>query len=214
MAKAAKTVGDYEIKHHETARYFENPILERLSRTPGWSPLVAWLPIIALVVYGAVVDTAVSAGQMVLLAVGGVLFWTLTEYWLHRKFFHWTRPERLHFIIHGAHHMYPNDYGRVVFPPTASLALGAVFYLIFLAVLGYGMTLPFFGGFVVGYLWYDMTHFWVHVGKPRSRYGRFVRRHHMLHHFSQPEHKFGVSTPLWDFVFGTYGKAAGKGDPA
>ncbi|TNF24194.1 MAG: fatty acid hydroxylase [Deltaproteobacteria bacterium] len=211
MARTVKSVADYEIKHHEQARYFENPLLEALSKTPWWAPLAVWVPIFGVLMYGAAVDTTLGAGAIVGLALGGLVFWSLSEYWLHRKFFHWTRPERLHYIIHGAHHIYPNDNSRVVFPPTASLILGALFYGLFLLVLGYAMSLPFFAGFVVGYLWYDMTHFWTHVAKPKTRYGKFLRRHHMLHHFSEPEKKFGVSSPAWDFVFGTYGKPAGKG---
>ena len=212
MATVGKSLGDYEIQHHVEARYFQNPLLEKLSKTPGWAPLVVWVPIFGLLMSAAVVDTALNGLEITALVLGGVVFWSLAEYWLHRKFFHWTWPKRLHYIIHGAHHIYPDDNGRVVFPPTASLMLGALFFLLFLLVLGYAAALPFFAGFVVGYLWYDMTHFWTHVAKPKSRYGKFLRRHHMLHHFSEPEKKFGVSSPLWDFVFGTYGKSPRKGD--
>lgn len=210
MARVPKTVGGYEIKHREAARYFQSDLLEKLSKCPGWLPLVVWVPIFGLLMYGAAVDTTLSTGAIALLAFAGVAFWTFAEYWLHRKFFHWKRFKRLHFIIHGAHHEFPDDTGRVVFPPSASLALGAPIYLLCLAVLGYENTLPFFAGFVVGYLWYDMTHFWTHVGKPKSRYGKHLRRHHMLHHFSEPDRKFGVSSPFWDFVFGTYGKPSSK----
>ena len=51
-----------------------------------------------------------------------------------------------------------------------------------------------------------MTHWWTHVGKARTRWGKYLRRHHMLHHFKDHDLYFGVSTPLWDFVFGTVPK--------
>jgi len=211
MAKVPKTIGGYEIKHHAEARYFESDFLERFSKCPGWLPLAVWVPIVGLLFYGAAVETTLGAGAIVGLALGGLAFWTLAEYWLHRKLFHWRRFAKLHYILHGAHHEYPDDGGRVVFPPAASLGLGGVIYLLLLLPLGYDATLPFFGGFVVGYLWYDMTHLWTHVAKPTTRWGKYLRRHHMLHHFSEPEKKFGVTTPLWDVVFGTYGTPASKG---
>jgi sterol desaturase/sphingolipid hydroxylase (fatty acid hydroxylase superfamily) len=30
-----------------------------------------------------------------------------------------------------------------------------------------------------------------------------VRQQHMHHHFKTPNKRFGVSSPLWDYVFGT-----------
>ncbi|MEJ7714206.1 MAG: hypothetical protein WKF40_00285 [Thermoleophilaceae bacterium] len=52
---------------------------------------------------------------------GGYVFWTLTEYWMHRIVFHFEPerglPARLHWIIHGVHHDHPNDPMRLVMPP-------------------------------------------------------------------------------------------------
>jgi sterol desaturase/sphingolipid hydroxylase (fatty acid hydroxylase superfamily) len=39
--------------------------------------------------------------------------------------------------------------------------------------------------------------------KPRTEAGAKLRKHHYLHHFKTPEARYGVSTPLWDVVFGT-----------
>ena len=71
---------------------------------------------------------------------GGYLFWTLTEYWLHRVIFHFEPEEgagaRLHWIMHGVHHDHPNDPMRLVMPPSVSVPLSALFYLAFYLVLG------------------------------------------------------------------------------
>lgn len=48
-----------------------------------------------------------------------------------------------------------------------------------------------------------MTHYVVHHVKPRTEMGARLRRHHYLHHFKSPDARYGVSTPLWDYVFGT-----------
>ena len=68
--------------------------------------------------------------------LGGYLFWTLTEYWLHRIVFHFE-PEkgigaRLHWIIHGVHHDHPNDPMRLVMPPSLSIPLAALFVWVLL----------------------------------------------------------------------------------
>jgi dihydroceramide fatty acyl 2-hydroxylase len=151
------------------------------------------------------VDRA-GAGPAALWVLGGLVFWTLTEYWLHRLVFHFEPDHpigrRLHFIIHGVHHDHPNDRMRLVMPPSVSIPLAALFLLGFHAVLGVGW-LAFGAGFLAGYLFYDMTHYHVHHHRPKSRLGKRLREQHMRHHFQDHERGYGVSSPVWDYVFGT-----------
>ena len=58
-------------------------------------------------------------------------------------------------------------------------------------------------GVVAGYLWYDMTHWWTHAGKPRSAWGKLVRRNHMRHHFKHERYWFAFTWPYFDTWFGT-----------
>jgi sterol desaturase/sphingolipid hydroxylase (fatty acid hydroxylase superfamily) len=137
----------------------------------------------------------------------GYLFWTLTEYWLHRLVFHFE-PERgigarLHWIIHGVHHDHPNDPLRLVMPPSVSVPLAALFVWAFYLVLGSPAFLPFGAGFLSGYLFYDMLHYHVHHHRPRTALGKRLRELHMRHHFQNHERGYGVSAPFWDYVFGT-----------
>ena len=101
------------------------------------------------------------------LLAAGWLFWTLTEYWLHRLVFHFEPDNgmgaRLHWIIHGVHHDHPNDPLRLVMLPSVSVPLAFLFYLRFAAVLGSPDAYLFTAGFLGGYLAYDMTHFHVHI---------------------------------------------------
>ena len=39
---------------------------------------------------------------------------------------------------------------------------------------------------------------------PGGPYSRWTRRHHLSHHFSNPGTNHGVTSPIWDLVFGTY----------
>jgi dihydroceramide fatty acyl 2-hydroxylase len=186
-------------------RMFENELLDRLSRVHPMVPPLIFVPVIALFAALAFADMAVWKG--LLWIVGGWLFWTLTEYWLHRVVFHFEPEDgigaRLHWIIHGVHHDHPNDPMRLVMPPSVSVPLAAAFFGLFVLVLGTPIAFAFGAGFLAGYLAYDMTHYHVHHHRPRTRLGKLMRELHMRHHFQDDTRGFGVSAPFWDPVFGT-----------
>jgi dihydroceramide fatty acyl 2-hydroxylase len=197
-------------------RMFDNDLLDKLSRVHPAVPPALFGPAITVLVVEGLVH---GAGWLTLAwLLGGYLFWTLTEYWLHRIVFHFE-PEagigkRLHWIIHGVHHDHPNDPMRLVMPPSVSIPLAAVFLLGFSAVLGSPGFLPFGAGFLGGYLGYDMLHYHVHHHRPTTALGRRLRELHMRHHFQDHEHYYGVSAPFWDHVFGTAQKSEQKAKPA
>lgn len=190
----------------DSPRMFRNEFLDLFSRThPAIVPI--------LFVPGAAVSFTLSIWrdqrsivEAVLLLLGGFVAWTLAEYWLHRLFFHWKAPgrwgERLHFLVHGVHHTWPRDKYRLVMPPAVSIALYFIFLTIFLLTMG-PYAFGFHSGFVVGYMFYDLTHYYLHHYTPRSEYGKRLKKNHMLHHFKDPTHRFGVSNMVWDKVFGT-----------
>ncbi len=132
----------------------------------------------------------------------GMFAWSFAEY--TRFVFHWsngtTWGKRVHFLLHGVHHDFPNDKGRLVMPLGFSIPLAVVFYSLFTFTMGVRIAEPFFAGFTIGYLFYDGTHYFVHR-QPASR--KFLRRHHMTHHHADHDGGFGVSSPLWDYVFRT-----------
>ena len=184
---------------------FESDLLDRLSRVHPSVPLVVFLPAIAVLLVLSVRDA--SGLEIAATIVGGYLFWTLTEYWMHRLVFHFEPEEglgaRLHWIIHGVHHDHPNDPLRLVMPPSVSIPLASAFCALFVLVLGTPAAWSFGAGFLAGYLAYDMTHYHVHHHAPRSRLGKLVRELHMRHHFQDHTRGFGVSAPFWDYLFGT-----------
>ncbi len=186
-------------------RMFDSDLLDKLSRVhPAVPPILFGPAIVVLLVEGLIHGAGWETPAW---AVGGYLFWTLTEYWLHRLVFHFE-PERgigarLHWIIHGVHHDHPNDPMRLVMPPSVSIPLGALFTWGFYAVLGSPAFLPFAAGFLAGYLFYDMLHYHVHHHSPKSALGKRLRELHMRHHFQNHERGYGVSAPFWDHVFGT-----------
>jgi sterol desaturase/sphingolipid hydroxylase (fatty acid hydroxylase superfamily) len=185
---------------------FESRLLDRFTRVHPVVPLVIYVPLtVVMLVLGVRRD---GWADTLGLAVAGYVIWTLFEYWLHRLVFHFE-PEhgigaRLHWMIHGVHHDHPNDPLRLVMPPSVSVPLAILFYLLFVLVLG-GDRAPAFGaGFLAGYLIYDMIHYHLHHHRPRTRLGRTLRELHMRHHFQDDERGFGISAPYWDHVFRTH----------
>jgi len=196
-------LGDYDIDVHGKGRQFKRDWLENLSHCHGLVPLFLYSPVVVLCLALAIARHALSLATLLGFALAGLLFWTFFEYWMHRKVFHWQRFPKFHYFLHGIHHIYPNDRGRQVMPPSASLMVAIPMWFLMQGFFGTAHALPLYAGFVGGYVWYDTTHFWTHVGKARSRYGKHLKRHHMQHHFKSHHLGFGVSTPLWDWVFRT-----------
>jgi dihydroceramide fatty acyl 2-hydroxylase len=184
-------------------RMFDNDFLDFFTRVHPLVPLLLFGPVIVALAVLGVLDTGVWA---VAWAAGGYLFWTLTEYWLHRLVFHWEGDGKLakqfHWMIHGVHHDHPNDRLRLVMPPSASIPLATLFVVAFWLLLGDGWA-AFAVGFLAGYLAYDELHYYVHHFRPKGRMGRKLRELHMRHHFQDHDRGFGVSAPWWDHVFGT-----------
>ncbi|HKO46724.1 MAG TPA: sterol desaturase family protein [Polyangiaceae bacterium] len=192
----------------QSPRMFESDFIDYFSRCPFWVVPILYVPAILAMLAASRFNYGVGWLATGGLFLAGFAFWTFAEYWLHRTVFHYVGSsafaKRVHFLIHGVHHQWPHDKLRLVFPPGASIPLYIGFLALFVLAFGrYG--LGFHAGFAAGYMFYDLSHYWLHHGKPRSEYGRRLRRNHYLHHFKETHARFGVSMVLWDRVFGTTG---------
>ncbi len=181
--------------------------MEIFSKVHFSVPLILYVPVIGYFLYSGIVDPMLNGWEILGLLAVGVLSWTLAEYLLHRFVFHYHSSsefgKRLLFIMHGVHHDYPNDSKRLVMPPSVSVPLAFIFYFAYKALLGPSLAAPFFAGFVLGYLCYDMLHYAVHHANIGSKWFMDIKAHHLKHHFKDPDKGFGVSSTLWDKIIGT-----------
>ncbi|MBX2992876.1 MAG: sterol desaturase family protein [Bacteroidetes bacterium] len=202
---------NYVSNKDESARLFKSNFLEFFSHVHPSIPLIVYIPVMAYFLYQASINPSMTNGGIVGLFFAGLFFWTLAEYLLHRFVFHYEPTSEwgkyLHFMMHGVHHDYPNDSLRLVMPPVVSIPLALLFYYLFVAVLGVAYTAPFFAGFILGYMIYDSWHYASHHFALKSSGWLWLKQYHMLHHYQDPQTRYGVSSPLWDYVFGT---TAGK----
>ena len=197
----------YVSNKDESVRMFKYGWMEVFSKVHYSVPLILYVPVVGYFLYRALTGSSLNGWQVAGLYAGGIFIWTLVEYFLHRFVFHyepssgWGR--RLHFIMHGVHHDYPNDSRRLVMPPSVSIPLAFVFYFLYRFVLGASLSAPFFAGFVTGYLIYDMLHYATHHANWQNKWFMKIKAHHLKHHFKDPEKGYGVSTAFWDKVLGT-----------
>lgn len=207
--------GHIEINHSDVPiRLFESDFLELFTHISPVVVVILWLPVALVFMALAVVQHVPGASwaYIPIAFIVGVLVWTLTEYVVHRYVFHFqpSTPEleRIFFLFHGVHHAQPQCKTRLVMPPIVSVPLALVFYGLFYLLLVVLLDArpwlpPMFSGFIVGYLIYDLTHYATHHFPMRWGPLKFLKRYHMQHHYKTPDKRFGVSSPLWDVVFGT-----------
>jgi dihydroceramide fatty acyl 2-hydroxylase len=194
-------------QRHTSARMFESPFFEFFSKVHPAVPFVFYIPIVVgLMAYG-LIDHVTTVGLAAISFAAGWVIWQIMEYAIHRAFFHWEGQSpvgrKIHDIVHGYHHKYPDDSRRLVMPLGASIPLALLVAGLLWLAHWPAAALPTFCGVVAGYLFYDFTHWSTHYRNPRTAWGRAIRSHHMAHHFADPAHNFGISHRWIDVVLGS-----------
>lgn len=213
MAKA--NYANLPINHEdEPIRLFKSDFLEVFTHIHPAVVLALFVPVVVLFLTRAIMTSGPDGHVVAILGgyAGGILVWSFSEYILHRYMFHYepSQPwlQRVWYLIHGVHHEQPQCKTRLVMPPILSIPLALLFYGLFHLVLGtvFGVPQwigPLFAGFVTGYLMYDMIHYATHHLSMQWSFLKFLKRYHLLHHFKTPDVRYGISSPIWDLVFGT-----------
>lgn len=137
-------------------------------------------------------------------AVLGAMSWTALEYGLHRFAMHEMRGKGLASVEHLSHHADVTYFSPASKKALSAAATTAVVHPIARAVAGRRWARAYTVGLIATYYGYEVAHRRIHTHPPASRYGRWARRSHLHHHFGSPMRNFGVTTPVWDKVLGTY----------
>jgi len=195
-----------KIHNKGQAQLFKNQYLEMLTKT---HPLVIWgmyLPVIVLMLFFSGDRLNFPAGRIALTFFAGMFFWTLFEYIAHRYIFHWVaeseRAQKIVYIMHGNHHHYPRDRERLFMPAVPSLILASTIFGIMYLIMRQNAFM-FFPGFILGYLIYGSMHYAIHAWNPPFKWMKPLWRNHHLHHYKNEHRGFGVSSTIWDHIFGT-----------
>ncbi len=195
---------------------FKSPILDKLSRTHIAAPLTIFTVIAAVLFYYGIMEKGFEVPVMIVLFVLGFLFFTLVEYLMHRYLYHieptTERRKKMAYTMHGVHHDYPKDKKRLAMPPLLSLIIATIFFVIYRAVMG-NYAFGFLSGFLMGYTAYLAIHYSVHAFKMPQNFLKVLWEHHLTHHYRETDRAFGVSSPLWDYVFRTMPRGDWKKGP-
>lgn len=194
-------------KNSGTRPLFENPILERLSRTHISVPITIYLVTATALGWYAFEYTDLLSAWIGLLFIMGIFVFTLAEYAVHRGVFHMDTDTptkaKIQYTFHGVHHEYPKDKTRLAMPPAAAIFVASALFGVTFLLMGEA-AYAFFPGFLVGYAGYLFVHFIVHAYQPPKNVFKWLWINHAVHHYKDHDRNYGVSSPLWDYVFGTY----------
>jgi sterol desaturase/sphingolipid hydroxylase (fatty acid hydroxylase superfamily) len=127
------------------------------------------------------------------------------EYLLHRYVFHldeyFPAMKRLPYMLHGVHHDHPGDEERLFMPPVPGFMIAVIMFGFWFLFIGQ-YAFAFMAGISNGYLLYSFVHYRIH-SQPANPLFHKAWAHHAKHHFKYPDKAFGVSSPIWDIIFGT-----------
>ncbi len=187
------------------AQLFRNPFLEKLTKSTPRLTIIFYIFLIAIFLFLEVIFTGSGSLKILEFYIGGLLSWTFMEYILHRYIFHINEYipflKRFHYIIHGVHHEQPRDPERLFMPPIPGTIIAFLIFSFWYLFFGLD-AFAFTAGISNGYLFYSYIHYTIHTD-PSNRYLRKLCIHHAKHHYKYPNKAYGVSSPLWDIVFGT-----------
>ncbi|WP_455169085.1 sterol desaturase family protein [Aegicerativicinus sediminis] len=206
---------NYRPKNEGSGTIFKNPILEFLTKTHISIPLSLYTIISGCLIYYGIIEKGFETIEMIFLFFAGMFVFTFFEYMIHRFAFHFGSHEHDHdknhisYKLHGVHHEYPRDKMRLAMPPIMALALATFFFIVYRTLMG-DYVFGFLAGFLMGYTLYLSIHYSIHVFQVPNNFLKILWRHHAIHHYRQPNRAYGVSSPLWDHIFGTMPETKSK----
>jgi 4-hydroxysphinganine ceramide fatty acyl 2-hydroxylase len=143
-------------------------------------------------------------------AIGALLFFG-SEYSTHRFLLH-AEPSQNEFVhglqrrLHYDHHVDPAKLELLFLPPWAlipSMAFYGALYGLLTRDADTVASLTF--GNLLGLIYYEWVHYVAHIPyKPKTPYGRYIKKYHLWHHFKNEKLWFGVTNPSMDHLSGTY----------
>jgi sterol desaturase/sphingolipid hydroxylase (fatty acid hydroxylase superfamily) len=140
----------------------------------------------------------------------GLVIWTLLEYFIHRFLFHIRMPlrnARLREIVnvsHLGHHASPRDPTKVLVQTPFGIAISALLFgLLYATTRSVFSSAGMMVGIWAGFLYYEAVHYRVHFSLSGTGLVAWQRRAHFYHHFTNNKRCFGVTSPVWDYVFRT-----------
>lgn len=166
--------------------------------------------LLLLVGIGLTLPHLQQEGTWIALGIGMIAY-AVSEYMIHRFFFHLKPPRHPLFLkllkrLHYDHHVDPNNLRLLFLPIWYSLPLISIAMLIAHVISRDGILTIAFGTGVISYLLaYEWMHYVAHRPiRPLTPWGRWMKKIHLWHHFKSEHYWYGVTNPIFDMVMGTF----------
>lgn len=182
---------------------------EQVDRFQLYKPFIFYTAVLSVMQLAVVRSGESSLPSAAGLFVAGLLTWGLYEYAIHRWVLH-REPKSEGFnlpgnLTHLRHHADPNSLQRLNVQLSESVPVCVVYVLAAWALAGsWQAATHLFTGLIAGYFFYEYLDFQAHHGTSRGRLTRYFRKYHLQHHHYDATVRFGVTSPLFDYLFGTF----------
>ncbi|MCL6626603.1 sterol desaturase family protein [Alicyclobacillus shizuokensis] len=139
--------------------------------------------------------------------IAGIVLFYFIEYITHRFVLHGILKIILPKAYEGhvVHHQLPTELKYMLTPNVYNMPGYIVYWVVgYLGTRSALITAGLIVGTSLAQLYYEWTHFVSHRPiVPRSAWGRWMKKYHLLHHYKNENYWFGVTNPSLDMVMGT-----------
>lgn len=137
--------------------------------------------------------------------LAGVTLWPALEYALHSGLgHHFLRGKTAFSREHLRHHAEKDFFAPTWKKIAAAIPVFGVLLALLTLLSSLEKAAALTLGFALMYATYEVIHRRAHTHGPSGPYSRWVRRNHFSHHFQNPRKNHGVTTPFFDYLFGTH----------
>ena len=137
----------------------------------------------------------------------GVFMWNVMEYGFHRFIFHnrALKSSVKKRVAHGhiTHHRNPDKKDDLILPLTLTVPVSIVYFLVVAAFAGFGHASFAYAGIIGTYFIYEYMHYRAHHVPSKSGFFKYMQTYHLSHHQKYPNKRFMVTSPIFDYLFGT-----------
>lgn len=187
-------------------KLFKSPVLNRFIKTNSLVVIRVYVGIAVLMTLIAYYRHHKNILLQIMLFLLGLVIFTLVEYLMHRFVYHsgpdYMDPGNWQYKSHGVHHQHPRQKDLLAMPLPLALLLLGLFFGLFYLLLGYNAFF-LFPGFALAYAAYLYAHYKIHSSPAPKNFLKYLWKHHHRHHHKHPNKAYGLTSPLWDFIFGT-----------
>lgn len=183
--------------------------IRQIDRFQLYKPFIFYTGVLCALHAAVLRSEAPSLPFAMTLLIVGLLSWGLVEYAVHRWVLHRV-PRAQGFnlpgnLTHLRHHDDPQSLQRLNVQLSESLPICIAYFAAAWAISGsWAAATWLFTGLMAGYFFYEYLDFQAHHGTSGTRLIRYFRKYHNQHHHYDASVRYGVTSPLFDYLFGTF----------